>query len=215
MAAAVVAAVALTMYLGYRHLNGNIRVRNIGRLVGTQPVAPHPRAQNILVLGSDSRAGTNGQYGNAHVYVTAQSDTLMIVHIAASRRWAEVVSIPRDSWVHIPSCDVGNGQWSAPTNFKINESFALGSLHGDQASGAACTIRTVERDTGLRINHFVAINFGGFKDMVNALGGVEVCTRQPIADQKAKLYLPGRPPPAQRRARSRLCQGTLQPRRRQ
>ncbi|HUK71916.1 MAG TPA: hypothetical protein VLW50_24650 [Streptosporangiaceae bacterium] len=67
MAAAVVAAVAVTMYPGYRHLNGNIRVRNIGRLVGTQPVAPHPRAQNILVLGSDSRTGTNGQYGNASV----------------------------------------------------------------------------------------------------------------------------------------------------
>jgi LCP family protein required for cell wall assembly len=190
LAAAAVAAGAVTLYLGYRHLNGNIRVRNVGRLVGTQPTAPHPRAQNILVLGSDSRAGTNGQYGNAHVYATAHSDTLMIVHIAANRRWAEVVSIPRDSWVHIPSCDMGNGHRSAPADFKINESFTLGSLHGDQASGAACTIRTVERNTGLRIDHFVAINFAGFKDMVNALGGVEVCTRQPIADQKAKLYLP-------------------------
>ncbi|MGE5290260.1 MAG: LCP family protein [Micromonosporaceae bacterium] len=189
VAAACVGAAALTVYTGYRHLNGNIHVRDIGRLVGSQPPAPHPRAENILVIGSDSRAGTHG-YGNPQIYATAQSDTMMIVHIAASRKWAEVVSIPRDSWVHIPSCDMGNGQRSAPTEFKVNDSFTMGSLHGDQATGAACTIKTLELNTGLRINHFVAVNFEGFKDMVNALGGVEVCTRQAIADQKAKLYLP-------------------------
>ncbi len=189
VAVACVAVAGATAYLGYRHLNGNLHVRNIGGLVGPQPVNVHPRAENILVIGSDSRAGTIG-YGSSHVYTTAQSDTMMIVHIAASRKWAEVVSIPRDSWVHIPSCDVGNGHKSEPTDFKINESFATGSLHGDQATGAACTIKTLELNTGLRIDHFVAVNFAGFKDMVDALGGVEVCTRQPIADQKAKLYLP-------------------------
>jgi LCP family protein required for cell wall assembly len=188
VAAGCVAAAAVTLYLGYRHLNGNIHVRDIGRLVGSQPPVKHPRAENILVIGSDSRAGTHG-YGSAQVYNTAHSDTMMIVHIAASGKWAEVVSIPRDSWVHIPACDMGNGKKSEPTDFKINESFTLGSLDGDQATGAACTIKTLERDTGLRIDHFVAINFEGFKDMVNALGGVEVCTRQPIDDQKAKLYL--------------------------
>jgi LCP family protein required for cell wall assembly len=188
VAAGCVAAAAVTLYLGYRHLDGNIHVRDIGRLVGSQPPAAHPRAENILVVGSDSRAGTHG-YGSAQVYNTAHSDTMMIVHIAASGKWAEVVSIPRDSWVHIPACDMGNGQKSQPTDFKINESFTAGSLDGDQATGAACTIKTLERDTGLRIDHFVAINFAGFKDMVNALGGVEVCTRQAIDDQKAKLYL--------------------------
>lgn len=186
----IVAAGAMTVYLGYRHLNGNIRVRDIRRLVGAQPKDLHPRAENIAIIGSDSRAHTNGQFGSPHVYAAGHSDTLMILHIAADRKWAEVVSIPRDSWVHIPSCDMGNGRRSPPTNFKINEAFTLGSMHGDKAGGAACTIRTVERNTGLRIHHFAVINFAGFSDMVNALGGVEVCTRQRIADPKAKLYLP-------------------------
>ena len=186
--AACVAAAAVAVYVSYRHLNGNIRVRDIRGLAGSQPPEPHPRAENILVIGSDSRAGTHG-YGNPQIYTTAHSDTMMIVHIAANGKWAEVVSIPRDSWVHIPSCDTGNGQKSAPADFKINDSFTMGSLHGDEATGAACTIKTLELNTGVRIGHFVAVNFEGFKDMVNALGGVEVCTRQPIADQKSKLYL--------------------------
>jgi len=181
---------ALIVYLGYRHLNGNIRVRNIGGLVGAQPVDLHPGAQNIAVIGDDSRAGTNGQYGNPPDYAAGHSDTLMIVHIAASRKWAEVISIPRDSWVHIPSCDMGGGERSAAEDFKINDAFTLGSTHGDEARGAACTIRAVERNTRLRISHFVVISFAGFKDMVDALDGVDVCTRQPIADAKAKLYLP-------------------------
>lgn len=186
----VLAAAAVTVYLGYRHLNGNIHVRDIRGLVGAQPMDLHPRAENIAIIGSDSRSGTHGQYGSPRVYAAGHSDTLMILHIAADRKWAEVVSIPRDSWVHIPSCDMGNGQRASPTDFKINEAFTLGSVHGDQASGAACTIRTVERNTGLRIHHFVVINFAGFSDMVNALGGVEVCTRHRIADPKSKLYLP-------------------------
>jgi LCP family protein required for cell wall assembly len=188
VAAACVAVAAVTVYLGYRHLNGNLHVRDIRGLVGPQPIDVHPQAENILVIGSDSRAGTTG-YGSSQVYKTAQSDTMMIVHIAASLKWAEVVSIPRDSWVHIPSCDMGNGQMASPTDSKINESFAIGSLYGDQATGAACTIKTLELNTGLRVDHFIAINFEGFKNMVDALGGVEVCTLQPIADQKAKLYL--------------------------
>ena len=189
LVAIVLATGAVTVYLGYRHLDANIHVRDIRGLVGAQPADLHPGAQNIAVIGSDSRTGTNGQYGSPRVYAAGHSDTLMVVHIAASRKWAEVVSIPRDSWVHIPSCHIGNGQRSAPTDFKINEAFTLGSTHGDQASGAACTIRTLEQDTGLRINHFAVINFAGFKDMVDALGGVEVCTRQPVADAKAKLRL--------------------------
>ena len=187
--AVVLAAGAIAAYLGYSHLNRNVRVRDIGGLVGAQPADLHPGAQNIALIGSDSRAGTHGQYGSPRIYAAGHSDTLMVLHIAANRKWAEVVSIPRDSWVHIPSCHIGDGQRSAPTAFKINEAFTLGSAHGDEASGAACTIRTLEQDTGLRIHHFVVINFTGFTDMVDALDGVEVCTKQPVTDPKAKLHL--------------------------
>jgi LCP family protein required for cell wall assembly len=184
----VIAAVGV--YLAYRHLSHNVASRNITGLTGPKIHDPAPGDQNIVVVGSDSRAGTNGQYGSPQAYPTAQSDTLMIVHLAANRKWAEVISIPRDSWVSIPSCNMGNGQMSSPQDFKINEAFALGSLHGDQATGIACTIKTLQANTGVPMDHFVGINFNGFKDMVNALGGVQVCTSQTINDPQSHLYLP-------------------------
>ena len=188
--ALILLVTAVGLYLAYRHLNHNVHTRNISGLTGPRIKDSVPGDQNILVVGSDSRAGTNGQYGNPQNYTTAQSDTLMIVHLAADRKWAEVVSVPRDSWVNIPACNMGNGQMSSPQQFKINEAFALGSLNGDQATGAACTIKTLQAVTGVPIDHFVAINFNGFKDMVNALGGVQVCTSQTINDPESHLYLP-------------------------
>src|ERR1700723_2697636 len=68
---------------------------------------------------------------------------------------------------NIPACEMGNGQVSAPTQFKINEAFAIGNLDGNHTSlGVACTVKAVEQDTGIYINHFVVVNFSGFKDMV-------------------------------------------------
>jgi len=114
----------------------------------------------------------------------------MIIHIPADRKWAEVMSIPRDSWVNIPSCVMGDGQKSAPTQFKINEAFAIGNLDGNHtALGVACTVRTVEQDTGIYLDHFVVVNFEGFKDMVTALGGVEECNPAPINDPLSHLHL--------------------------
>src|ERR1700760_3656555 len=86
-------------YLTLRHFNTNLEQENISNLLGSQPVDTHPQAENIMVIGSDSRQGTNGQYGSG--LVTDQSDTLMVIHVPASRQWAEVMSIPRDSYVNI------------------------------------------------------------------------------------------------------------------
>src|SRR6516162_620133 len=171
-----------------RHFNANIQQDDIRGLLGTQPVKLHPQAENILVIGSDTRSGQGKGYGTG--FVTDQSDTLMIVHIPADRKWAEVMSIPRDSWVNIPSCEMGNGRRSAPTQFKINEAFAIGNLDGNHtALGVACTVKTVEQNTGIYVDHFVVINFAGFKDMVAALGGVEECNPTPIDDPKSHLHL--------------------------
>jgi LCP family protein required for cell wall assembly len=187
--AGVVALAAVGLFLVYRHLNGNIQQRDVSGLLGSQPVDLHPQAENILVIGSDSRFGTHGQYG--HNLVTDQSDTMMIVHIAANRQWAEVMSIPRDSYVSIPACKMGNGQMSGPQQFKINEAFAIGNLDGNNtALGVACTIKTVEQDTNIYIDHFVVVNFTGFQNMVSALGGVEECNTQPINDPLSGLKLP-------------------------
>src|SRR6201996_6974111 len=186
--AGVVALAAVSLFLVYRHLNGNIQQRDVSGLLGSQPVDLHPQAENILIIGSDSRFGTHGQYG--HNLVTDQSDTMMIMHIAANRQWAEVMSIPRDSYVSIPACKMGNGQLSGPQQFKINEAFAIGNLDGNNtALGVACSIKTVEQNTGIYIDHFVVVNFTGFQNMVSALGGVEECNTQPINDPKSGLKL--------------------------
>jgi LCP family protein required for cell wall assembly len=186
--AGVVALAATGVFLVYRHLNGNIQQRDVSGLLGSQPVDLHPQAENILVIGSDTRFDQGHGYGSG--LVTDQSDTTMIVHIAANRQWAEIMSIPRDSYVSIPACEMGNGQMSVPQTFKINEAFALGNLDGNKtALGVACTMKTIEQDTGIYIDHFVVVNFTGFQNMVSALGGVEECNTQPINDPKSHLQL--------------------------
>jgi len=140
------------------------------------------------VVGSDTRYGQGTQYGRN--LTTDQSDTTIIVHVAADRQWAEVMSIPRDSWVSIPACRMGNGRMSSPQTYKINEAFAVGNLDGNNTTlGVACTIKTVEQDTGIYLDHFVVVNFTGFKNMVAALGGVQECNTQAINDPLSGLKL--------------------------
>jgi LCP family protein required for cell wall assembly len=186
--ALLLVAVTATGYVMLKHFNANLQQDDIRGLLGAQPVNLHPQAENIMVIGSDSRQGLSKAYGSG--LVTDQSDTLMIIHVPADRKWAEVMSIPRDSWVNIPACQMGNGQVSAPQQFKINEAFAIGNLDGNRtALGIACTVKTVEQDTGIYIDHFIAVNFTGFKSMVAALGGVYECNPTPINDPNSNLHL--------------------------
>jgi len=186
--AVLLVAVTGTGYVTLRHFNANLEQDNISGLLGAQPVDTHPQAENILVIGSDSRAGLSKAFGSG--LVTDQSDTMMIIHIPADRKWAEVMSIPRDSWVDIPACEMGDGQLSAPTQYKINESFAIGNLDGNHtALGVACTVKTLEQDTGIYIDHFIVVNFTGFESMVAALGGVYECNPTPIDDPNSGLHL--------------------------
>jgi LCP family protein required for cell wall assembly len=188
---AVVLLLAATgAYLVYRHLNANLHQVNVSGLLGSRPVDLHPQAENILVIGSDTRIGQGRGYGSSAQLNTDHSDTLLMVHIAANRKWADVMSIPRDSWVNIPACRMGNGQRAAPQAFKINEAFTLGTLYGNKtALGTACVIKTVESNTGIHVDHFVVVNFDGLKDMVNAVGGVPECNTRPIDDPKSGLHL--------------------------
>jgi len=177
-------------YLVYRHLNANLHQVNVSGLLGSRPVDLHPQAQNILVIGSDTRIGQGRGYGSSAQLNTDHSDTLLIVHIAANRKWADVMSIPRDSWVNIPGCRMGNGRLAAAQTFKINEAFTIGNLYGNKTGlGTACVLKTVESNTGIRLNHFVVVNFDGLKDMVNAVGGVPECNTAPINDPKSRLHL--------------------------
>jgi len=186
--ALLLVAVAGTGYLMLRHFNANLQQDDISGLLGDQPVNTHPQAENIMVIGSDSRQGLSKEYGSG--LVTDQSDTLMVIHIPADRQWAEVMSIPRDSWVNIPACEMGDGQLSAPTQGKINEAYAIGNLDGNNTKlGVACTVKTVEQETGIYINHFIVVNFTGFEDMVSALGGVYECNPTAINDPNSGLHL--------------------------
>lgn len=134
-------------------------------------------ATNILIMGSDSRAGSNGSYGDVE---GARSDTSLLVHIYEGRNSATVVSIPRDSFVEIAGCKMLNGETSLPYKSKFNAAFAIG--------GPICTVKTVEKLTKIRINNFIVVDFEAFKNVVDALGGVQVCLTSPAYDP----IVPGR-----------------------
>ncbi len=112
-------------------------------------------ALNFLVLGSDTRdpANTSG----------SRSDTIMILHVAKDRSSAQMMSIPRDTWVHVPKSK--NGRYG-DTDAKINAAFAWG--------GIPLTVQAVESFTGVRIDHVAMVDFSGFKEIIDALGGVEI-----------------------------------------
>ncbi|MGC9542635.1 LCP family protein [Streptomyces sp. UG1] len=170
----------------YAKLDSNITpdeaaAAELARYEKERPTSLVRGAQNILVIGSDSRAGSkNRRYGRDSG--TERSDTTILLHLSADRRGATAVSIPRDLMVDVPGCRRPGGTRSDPVFAMFNYAFQVG--------GSACTIRTVERLTNIRVDHHVVIDFHGFKEMVDALDGVEICLRKPIADKAAKLRLP-------------------------
>ncbi|MFE9442600.1 LCP family protein [Streptomyces sp. NPDC006602] len=170
----------------YAKLDGNITsdeaaAAELARYEGERPTSLVRGAQNILVIGSDSRSGDeNRRYGRDSG--TERSDTTILLHLAAGRGSATAVSLPRDLMVDVPSCRRPDGSRSEPMFTMFNYAFQVG--------GSACTIRTVERLTNIRVDHHIVVDFHGFKDMVDAVDGVEVCLAEPIRDKAAKLRLP-------------------------
>lgn len=141
--------------------------------------------QNILLVGSDDRTGlSRAERRKLHVgqdEYGRHTDSMMIVHVADDGS-VGVVSIPRDSYVEIPAYTTANGKTISSTKQKINAAYSIG--------GPTLAVETVENATGVHIDHYAEINFGGFVDMVNGLGGVPICTKKPIVDEKAGLNLP-------------------------
>lgn len=171
--------------VAYYKLNGNITKDNVDQLIGNDrpqkisvPDAPK-EPENILLIGSDKRSGAAAQNSN----VSGQrSDTTILLHLAADRQSAVLVSIPRDTIVDIPSCKRHDGTVvPAQPAAMFNSAFS--------EAGAACTIKTVEKLTDIRIDHHVVIDFSGFKDMVNALDGVRICLPQDVNDPQSHLVL--------------------------
>ncbi len=123
-------------------------------------------AVNILIVGSDSR-DPDASDASASKW---RADTLMIMHIPADHHTAQIVSIPRDLWVQVPSAN--NANCDSGSRAKINASFAFGGLPR--------AVRTVECMTDVHLDHVAAIDFGGFKEVTNALGGVDLKVDQTI-----------------------------------
>ncbi|AEI11612.1 LCP family protein [Cellulomonas gilvus] len=187
------------VYATYERLNGNINHVEVDDLLGDRPerAAVKPGADpdagkpvNLLLLGSDSREGENGDIGG-RVAGGMRSDTTIVLHISADRSRVELVSIPRDSMVAIPSCTTTDGQTTGASDYAMfNEAFARGWDTGlDLASAAACTWKTVEANTGVRIDDFLLVDFAGFQNMVDAIGGVKICIPADMDDEKAKLHI--------------------------
>ncbi|MFG2117417.1 LCP family protein [Streptomyces sp. NPDC048718] len=169
----------------YRKLNANITAdaaaeAELRAYEKERPAAEVRGARNILLIGSDSRAGAgNSEYGRVK---GQRSDTTILLHIAAHGSSATAVSVPRDLMVRVPSCARPDRTRTAARYAQFNWAFAVG--------GPACTIRTLEKLTGIRIDHFVVVDFQGFKEMVDAVDGVTVCLKEPIDDRDARLKLP-------------------------
>jgi LCP family protein required for cell wall assembly len=164
---ALLAAVAAGLYFD---LNSKLTRVNV-----LTPTALTSAGTNWLIAGSDSRGGLTKQQEDqlalGHDVSGGRSDTIMILHIPANGTRPVLVSIPRDSYVPIP----GNGY------NKINAAYSIG--------GPKLLIQTVQNVTGLRIDHYMGIGFGGLVGVVNDVGGVQMCLPGPMKDPKAGLNL--------------------------
>jgi LCP family protein required for cell wall assembly len=172
-----------TAFVAYQRLNGNINHQAIDDLLDEDERPDKiveeegKESLNILLMGSDKRTGAAAANVEGE-----RSDTTILLHIAAQRDSAIAVSIPRDSVVDIPKCRRTDGTVvpARPAEM-FNSAFSEG--------GPACTVKTVEKLTDIRIDNYVVIDFRGFKDMVNALGGVQVCIPYAVNDPQSHLDL--------------------------
>jgi LCP family protein required for cell wall assembly len=164
--ALVIGGLALGGFLYVQHVNNKFQhIDAFSTIPGPRPTKVDDGSQNILLLGSDSRNQTR-----AADLKGWRTDTIILMHVTADHKHAYLISIPRDSWIHIPR-SMSQPQFGN-TNAKINAAFSWG--------GVPLTVETVEQFTNVRIDHVVLINFGGFEAVTNALGGVDMYVDQTI-----------------------------------
>jgi len=183
LATLTITFVSIGAYAAYRGLYDSIHhvVITSGEL-GKRPPKLNG-SENILIIGSDSRHGIHG-YGKG--IGGSRSDTSMLLHIPPAHNGAIVISFPRDTMVPIYQCandgQGHHGQQAQPGGLEqLNWTFSYG--------GPACLWKTLEQVTRIHIDHFVEVNFSGFKSIVNDVGGVPVCLPYPITDRASKLHL--------------------------
>lgn len=181
-ASALVMAAAAGLALFFGHLNGNIATQSMAEL-GKLPPPSRAGVLNILALGSQTRDGQGPGFGRDPG--TDLSDTAMLIHLNASHTTAVVLSIPRDLLVYRPPCRErvgGNAIVPGQRDAMFDSAMNLG--------GPACAVATVQDMSGIRIDHFIRVDFNGFRTMTDALGGVQVCVPSPgIHDWRSHLNI--------------------------
>ncbi|MEU6280422.1 LCP family protein [Streptomyces sp. NPDC047028] len=167
----------------YFKLNGNLKSVDINGALGThRPAKVDNGSENILVLGSDTRSGANKKLGGGADDGSARSDTAMIVHVYKGHKKAAVVSVPRDTLIDRPACtDTKGTTYPAASGVMFNSAYSTG--------GAACAVKTVESLTGIRMDHYLEVDFAGFQKLIDDLGGVQVTTTKNIDDPQSHLDL--------------------------
>ena len=182
--ALVAAATSVTLVVAWHDLNGGIQD---GAAVPHPPNVVKPRVAgpqeplNVLIIGSDSRDGA-GNGIDRHTGEGQRSDVVMLLHLSADREEAYGVSLPRDAVVDRPACTGRDGdRVPAERDVMFNTAFQVG--------GPECTAMMVQSLTGVYVDHYVVVDFGGFVDMVDAVGGVDVCLPEAVADPESGIFL--------------------------
>ncbi len=204
--AATIAAAALAMTGGAWQWSAskNHRMNTVSALDPHSRDVVDPNAQfgdeDFLIVGMDSRAGANASMGAGDTEDAggARSDTIMLVNVPANRKRVVTVSFPRDLAITPIQCEAWNpdtgeygplydsdtkkwGPRIVYTETKLNSTFSFG--------GPKCLVKEIQKLSGLSINRFIAVDFAGFAKMVDALGGVEVCSSTPLKDYELGTVL--------------------------
>ncbi|MBO2451843.1 LCP family protein [Actinomadura barringtoniae] len=182
VAAALAVVMSLSAYGYYWKLESSIHHLDPDRLIEGGRPAKLNGAQNILMMGSDSRQGANAQFGRGLRNKAPASDTMILLHLSPGGGQAVGISFARDLMVPIPSCKREDGTRTQPSSLAmLNEAIGRG--------GPACTISTLEKLTRIKIDHFVQVDFVGFEKITKAVGGVPVCLPYDVNDPRSGLRL--------------------------
>jgi LCP family protein required for cell wall assembly len=169
--------------VGYQQLNGNIETLpgipdEVDRPDKVEVEGPK-EPLNILIMGSDTRDGEGNQIDGESG--SEGSDTTILLHVSADRKDAYGVSLPRDALVDRPQCVMSDGEKIPAEELAMfNEAFSLG--------GPLCTVQMVEKLTDIRIDHQIVVDFNGFKEMVDAVNGVDVCIPKDVDDDEHNIH---------------------------
>jgi LCP family protein required for cell wall assembly len=175
--AALALVTAGTVMVAYRSLDGGI---DGGKEIEHRVKPVGGEALNILVMGSDDRAG-EGNDIDGQTDIGRRSDTTILVHVSADRSEVYGVSLPRDALVTRPDCEGPDGEVVDGGELQMfNSAFGVG--------GEVCTVAMVEELTGIYIDHYISVDFNGFKEMVDAVDGVTVCIPEAVDDPEHDIY---------------------------